>query len=72
MATSNFICLKCKKKGIPIRRPKRQAREKGHVKHIYCVNCKKVSPHVELRNRYDFIEFYDSPKDYIDRYVKKN
>lgn len=46
---SEFICLKCLRKGIAgIQRGGKQ-REKGHIKDLYCPFCNDTVPHLELR-----------------------
>lgn len=44
---SDFICLKCGT-NFPLPRVKRQ-REKGHIKDVYCIKCKKNTQHIEIR-----------------------
>lgn len=44
---SEFYCVKCKNRGIPIPRPKRR-RESGHLKKMWCLNCKSEQNHVEI------------------------
>lgn len=36
---SKFYCTGCGKEGMPIHRKTGQARENGHLKRIYCLNC---------------------------------
>lgn len=45
----NFICLECGKKGIPVPRKEHRLREKGHIKNLYCIYCKKETQHIEVR-----------------------
>lgn len=52
---SRFVCQQCGNEGIPIPRKMRKQREKGHIKHLYCIYCKKRTPHKEIRNS-DFKE----------------
>ena len=47
---SNFYCTKCGKKGMSLPRKIGKNREAGHLKKIYCINCKKDWNHVEVRD----------------------
>lgn len=49
MTTSDFYCTICGNKGIPIPRIGGQQREPGHLKNLYCLNCKKNTNHAEVR-----------------------
>ena len=42
----DFYCTRCGRKGIPICRQGRM-REIGHLKYLYCLNCKSVTNHAE-------------------------
>ena len=42
-----FYCVFCGEKGIPIARNKGAKREPGHLKKLFCLNCKKETNHVE-------------------------
>ena len=58
---SEFYCVECGRKGIPILRRPSQQREAGHLKKLFCLNCQKETNHAEVRPfgsyRYeDFIE----------------
>jgi hypothetical protein len=44
-----FYCCKCGKRGIPISRQKGKARKPGHLKKIWCLNCKEEVNHVECQ-----------------------
>ena len=48
VSMSAFYCQKCGDK-IILPRKKNLRRERGHVKHIYCIKCKEVTPHNEVR-----------------------
>ena len=51
---STFYCTKCAGK-IELPRKMSQKREKGHLKKIYCINCKEEINHLEIRsNDMDF------------------
>ena len=47
--TSEFYCTQCGNRGIPIIRKKGHQREEGHLKRIYCLYCKQVTNHAEIR-----------------------
>ena len=48
-----FYCTECGKEGIPvIRTGKGKCREKGHLKKLWCLNCKKEVNHAEISNSY--------------------
>ena len=47
---SEFWCINCGNKGIPILRGRGRMREQGHRKALYCITCKTVINHVETRN----------------------
>lgn len=55
---SRFICQECRNAGIPICRNQSRPREKGHIKDLYCIHCKKETPHIELRNDMEWHEFW--------------
>ena len=63
ISISEMYCTECGKKGIDIPRKVGKEREAGHLKSLYCINCKKVTNHAEVRpfgkyNKEDFlIEF---------------
>lgn len=48
MTQSQLICSECNKI-MPIMRIKGQAREKNHIKTIYCYGCKKETEMREVR-----------------------
>lgn len=56
---SDFYCVGCGTKGIPIMRKKGNEREAGHLKRIYCLHCKKEWNHVECKkfSHYDYEDF---------------
>ena len=58
-ASSEFWCISCGKKGIPIVRKHGRTREKGHRKGLYCVNCRAVINHVETRNEEEKRKFLE-------------
>lgn len=59
--TSDFYCTKCGRKGIPIARKIGSQREAEHLKNLYCIYCKEVVNHAEIRpfgdyRKEDFLE----------------
>ena len=62
---SRFFCTQCACEGIPIARKQQKQREAGHLKKLYCINCKKECNHVEIRpfedgyNYEDFLEEFN-------------
>ena len=51
--TSRFFCTQCGKETISIARTKGKQRESGHLKKLYCLNCKKENNCVEIRGLFD-------------------
>lgn len=47
---SDFYCLNCGKRGIPLMRKKSHLRSGGHRKKLYCPYCKMEVNHIEIRN----------------------
>lgn len=61
---SEFYCVICGKKGIPIMRRPGHQREPGHLKKLFCLYCGKQTNHAEIRpfgsyNKEDFIEEFE-------------
>lgn len=52
---SKMICTNCGREGIPIPRKTSKARERGHLKELYCYNCKAMHNHREFRSEWDEI-----------------
>ena len=48
-STSDFYCIECGTKGIPLPRKNNKWREPGHLKKMYCLYCKKKTNHCEIR-----------------------
>ena len=46
---SDFYCVKCGEKGIPVARKMSQQRKGGHLKKLYCLSCKMETNHREIR-----------------------
>lgn len=47
--TSEFYCVNCSNKGIPIIRKPGHQREPGHLKKLYCLHCGQECNFVEIR-----------------------
>ena len=56
-ASSEFWCINCGNKGIPITRKHGRTREKGHRKGLYCIHCRMIINHVETRNEEEAQQF---------------
>lgn len=54
MATEchKFYCTQCGKEGIPVVRKNGNFREKGHLKKLWCLNCKQETNHAEITAKY--------------------
>lgn len=46
---SRFFCTRCGKEGMGIFRKVGQQREAGHLKKLYCIYCKDIVNHVEIK-----------------------
>lgn len=59
IVTSDFYCVKCGRKGIPIARRTGRQREAGHLKKLYCMYCKEEVNHAEVRpyGEYNYEDF---------------
>jgi hypothetical protein len=59
MTISDFYCIECSSRGIPIMRMAGKEREAGHLKKLYCVKCQKETNHVEIRpfGKYTYQDF---------------
>ena len=57
---SDFYCVFCSNKGIPVIRQNGAQREKGHLKRLFCLYCNKETNHVEIRpfGNYNLEDFY--------------
>lgn len=56
---SKFYCTCCGKEGLPLIRQTGHEKEAGHLKKLYCVNCKKEWNHAETKefSHYTYKEF---------------
>lgn len=60
MTMSDFYCTQCGKKSFPIWRKKGGEREVGHLKKIFCLNCKKETNFCEIKpfaQKYTYNDF---------------
>lgn len=46
---SEFYCVACGTRGIPVIRKKGKEREAGHLKKLWCIKCGKEVNHVECK-----------------------
>lgn len=60
LTTSDFYCVYCGNKGIPVIRQNGSQREKGHLKRLFCLTCQRETNHVEIRpfGKYNLEDFY--------------
>lgn len=56
---SDFYCINCGKMVIPVWRKKAHLREPGHRKALYCVNCKQIVNHIEIRTGEEAVKFHN-------------
>lgn len=56
---SDFYCTQCGNKGLPVVRTSKKVREPGHLKKLYCPQCKIQTNHVEVRpfGKYNYEDF---------------
>lgn len=47
-SVSEFYCVQCGNKGMPIPRTEAKKREFGHMKKLYCLHCKEEVNHIEI------------------------
>lgn len=59
LLVSEFYCVKCGNKGIPIVRHKGKGREAGHLKKLFCLKCQEEVNHVEIKakSKYTYDDF---------------
>lgn len=69
---SEFYCVECGNKGIPIARRISQQREAGHLKKLFCLHCQKETNHAEIRpfGSYLYTDFEEEFK--LGRFVNGN
>lgn len=49
LSPSKFYCTQCGNEGMIIPRKQGQERKSGHLKKLYCLNCREIINHVEIR-----------------------
>ena len=49
LSISDFYCTQCGCKNFPIFRPNGRAKEPGHLKKLFCLNCKDYKNMVEIK-----------------------
>lgn len=60
---SNFYCMNCGCRGIPVQRPRARLREHFHRKKLYCPHCKITCNHIECKDDYEVKEFLQAFED---------
>ena len=55
--SSEFWCINCGNKGIPIIRMRGKPRKEGHRKGLYCLNCRMVINHIETHSEEEARKF---------------
>lgn len=55
-----YMCTKCGQEGVPIIRRGGRQREAGHLKCLWCLNCREERNHVEVKigTHYDMDDFW--------------
>lgn len=53
----DFYCISCGNKALNIMRSNGRMREKGHLKKLYCYNCKSVCNCYEIRDEKELKKF---------------
>lgn len=59
---SNFYCIRCGKRGIPVLRNGARLRKSFHRKKLYCPHCKCYINHIECRTDEDAEQFKEDYK----------
>ena len=54
---SEFYCINCGNRGIPVWRKRGRLREPLHRKVLYCTTCKQTVNHVEIRTEEERMRF---------------
>lgn len=47
---SDFYCTVCGRRGLMLPRRAGKQRNKGHIKHMWCIHCRQICPHLEVRD----------------------
>jgi len=55
--THDFYCINCGKKALNLMRTNGRMRKVGHLKKLYCYNCKAVCNCYEVRDERDLNKF---------------
>ena len=55
--TSDFYCIHCGNKGIPIQRQSGRKKEPFHRKKLYCPFCRNTVNHIECKNDFEVDTF---------------
>lgn len=58
--TSDFYCLRCAGKGIPLPRRESLQHEAFHRKKLWCCACKTMVNHIEIRTYDELLEFQEN------------
>lgn len=58
--TSDFYCLRCGGKGIPLPRRESLQHETFHRKKLWCCYCGTMVNHVEIRSYDELLEFQEN------------
>ena len=53
-----FYCVNCAHKGLPVWRTSASQRGKGHLKKLYCINCRREYNHYECYDEKDVAKFF--------------
>lgn len=59
---SEFYCLNCGKRGIPIMRKVGKQKADKHRKKMYCPYCRLTLNHIEIKNYEDKLQFLEDFK----------
>ena len=54
---SDFYCIACGKRGLPVQRPSSHKRERFHRKKLYCIHCKTTVNHIECKDDFEASDF---------------
>ena len=59
---TNLVCLECGSI-MMIHRKMSNLKKVGHIKHLYCIDCDKRTPHYEVKEINNFLWEYDGVSD---------
>lgn len=57
---SDFYCIQCGNKSLPLARKKSLQKEKFHRKKLYCYHCKEECNHIECKTDDEVVEFLEN------------